>query len=56
MGYFSGLLSVGKFLEKRRDVQRTKKVSDDYIEDLLKKNRSVRKEINISGRPCKEQP
>jgi GT2 family glycosyltransferase len=54
LGYLAGLGRIGATLKKRRDVVRHKRVPDDYIEDILKRNRSVLKEINLQGRPVEE--
>ena len=54
LGYIAALGRIGTMLKKRREVQRRKRVSDDYIEDILKRNRSVLKEIDLQGRPVEE--
>ncbi len=53
-GYGAALGRIVSILRKRHDVQRRKKVSDGYIEDILKKNRTILKEINLRGRPVEE--
>ncbi|RJP24072.1 MAG: glycosyltransferase family 2 protein [Candidatus Abyssobacteria bacterium SURF_5] len=55
IGYCSAIKSLRKYLEKRREVQRLVRAPIHDIEQLLKKNRSVCKEINIHGRPCEER-
>jgi GT2 family glycosyltransferase len=54
LGYFAGLGGLGGALNKRREVQGRRKVSDGHIEDMLRKNLSVLKEINLQGRPVEE--
>lgn len=55
MGYGAALGVIGESLRKRREVQRRRKVPVRYIEDILRKNRSVLKEINLRGRPAEER-
>jgi len=55
-GYVSAISMAPKFFAKRREVQQTRRVSPRDIERILLKNSSVRGEINIHGRPCKERP
>ncbi len=55
MGYVAALGRMGDALRKRREVQRRGKVPARYIEDILRKNRSVLKQINLRGRPAAEE-
>jgi GT2 family glycosyltransferase len=54
LGYFAGFRHLRRALNKRREVQKGKKVADEHIEDLLKKNLSILKEIDLQGRPVEE--
>jgi GT2 family glycosyltransferase len=54
LGYGAALGLIAKTLSKRGDVQRRQRVSDKYIEDVLKRNRDVLKEIDLHGRPAEE--
>ncbi|UCD57121.1 MAG: glycosyltransferase family 2 protein [Candidatus Hydrogenedentota bacterium] len=53
-GYIAALGLIGSTLKKRREVQRRRRVPARYIENILKKNRSILKEINLRGRPVEE--
>ncbi|GAB4344556.1 MAG: glycosyltransferase family 2 protein [Candidatus Abyssubacteria bacterium] len=55
-GYVAAVGLMGAILRKRRWVQRQRRVPDRYIEEILKRNRSVVKEINLKGRPVEERP
>ena len=55
-GYLTALGSLGRILRQRREVQRRRNVPKRYIEGILRENRSVIKEINLSGRPVEELP
>jgi GT2 family glycosyltransferase len=54
LGYLSTFGQIGGIIRKRREVQRRRRVAIDYIENILKKNRSVLKQINLRGRPAEE--
>lgn len=51
LGYVAALGRIGETLRKRRKTQRLMRIDTAYIEDLLKRNRSVLGEINLHGRP-----
>ncbi len=51
-GYLAGLGRLGDALGKRRSIQRRKRVPDEYIEEMLVKNRSVLGGIDLRGRPA----
>ena len=53
-GYVVALPGIRNALKKRVEAQKRKRVSDTYIEGILRKNRSVLKEINLGGRPVEE--
>jgi len=55
-GYLAGLWSIRDALRKRKAIQESRKVPDDYIEDFLARNRSILKEIDLRGRPAEELP
>jgi GT2 family glycosyltransferase len=55
-GYAAAVRQIGAILQKRRRVQRQRRVPDNYIEEILKRNRSVIREINLNGRPGGEHP
>lgn len=55
-GYIAALGEAGRTLKKRGEVQKRKTVPDRYIEGILVRNRSILKEINLSGRPVGDLP
>ncbi len=54
LGYIAALGRLGETLRKRRKTQRLLRIDRSYIENLLKRNRSVLREINLHGRPVVE--
>lgn len=56
LGYLTALGSMGQLLGKRREVQGRRKVPEKYIEEILRKNRAVLKQINLHGRHVQEIP
>lgn len=50
-GYVAGLFRLRKALRKRAGIQARKRVADTYIEEMLVRNRSVVREINLYGKP-----
>ena len=55
-GYMAAMGLIGDLLKKRREVQKRVSVPESYIENILRANRSVVKEINLRGRPVEELP
>ncbi|MBI4831277.1 MAG: glycosyltransferase family 2 protein [Candidatus Lindowbacteria bacterium] len=56
LGYAAAIGRLGATLKKRRLTQTHRRVADSYIEDILLKNRSIVKEINLRGRPVEGLP
>jgi GT2 family glycosyltransferase len=52
LGYLAGLAHLGVTLRKRQEIQGHRKIPDVQIDDMLKKNLAILKEINLQGRPA----
>ncbi len=52
LGYLAGLARLGDSLGKRRVIQRRRRASDEYIEEMLVKNLSVLGGVDLRGRPA----
>lgn len=52
MGYLASVRGLFGTMRKRREVQEKKRVANQYIETMLKKNQSIIKHVNLRGRPA----